>query len=130
MFLLDTNAVIHFLKGKGRIAENLMASSPGQVGVPSVVLYELQVGVLKSDNPAKKQEILNRFMASMTVYPFSHEEAELAGEIRAELEKKGEPIGPYDVLIAATALANNKILVTNNTKEFRRVDRLQSVDWY
>ena len=60
---------------------------------------------------------------------FGNEEAEMSVTIRAALEKKGTPIGPYDVMIAGTALSNQGVLVTSNTKEFRRVPRLQIIDW-
>lgn len=130
MFVLDTNTLIYFFKGQGRVAENLLQQSPQEIGVPTVVLYELQVGIGKSTSPEKRVGQLNELISVVNLLPFAQAEAQMAAYIRVALEKNGEPIGPYDILIAATALANNDILVTHNTSEFSRVENLLFVDWY
>ena len=121
MYILDTNTLICFFKGIGSVADNLLAVSPKDIGIPAVVLYELEYGIAKSTSPQKRRKQLNELCALVEVLAFGNEEAKASATIRAALEKKGTPIGPYDVMIAGTALCKQWILVTNNTKEFRRV---------
>ena len=129
MSILDTNTLIYFFKGTGNVADNLLAVSPKDIGIPAVVLYELEYGIAKSSSPKKRKKQLEELCALVKVLPFGIEEAKTSAVIRAALEKKGTPIGPYDVMIAGTALSKQGTLVTNNTKEFRRVNRLQIIDW-
>ena len=129
MYILDTNTLIYFFKGIGSVADNLLAVSPKDIGIPAVVLYELEYGVAKSSSPQKRMKQLEELCALVEVLTFGNKEAKTSATIRAVLEKKGTPIGPYDVMIAGTALSKQGVLVTNNTKEFRRVPKLQIVDW-
>jgi tRNA(fMet)-specific endonuclease VapC len=130
MFALDTNTLIYYFKDMGNVSENLLQVSPKDIGVPSIVVYELEVGIAKSTSPQKRTQQLKTFLSAVTILPFAEAEAKSAAFIRADLEKQGQPIGPYNVLIAATTLANNATLVTRNTNEFARVQNLQIVDWY
>lgn len=130
MFALDTNTLIYFFKGVGNISHRLLETPPAQIMIPSVVLFELELGLLKSSAPMRRREQLAEFLAVVEVQPFARAEAHAAAEIRAGLEKRGQPIGPLDTLIAATALANNAVLVTHNTREFSRVSGLEVIDWY
>jgi tRNA(fMet)-specific endonuclease VapC len=129
VYILDTNTLIYFFKGIGSVADNLLAVSPKDVGVPAVVLYELEYGIAKSTSPKKRMKQLEELCALVEVLPFGNEEAKTSAAIRAALEKKGTPIGPYDVIIAGTALSKRGVLVTSNTKEFKRVPKLKIVDW-
>ena len=129
MFILDTNTLIYFFKGLGNVADNLLAVSPKDIGIPAVVLYELEYGIAKSSSPKKRTKQLEELCALVEVLTFGNKEAKTSATIRAVLEKKGTPIGPYDVMIAGTALSRQGVLVTNNTKEFRRVPKLQITDW-
>ena len=129
MFVLDTNAVVHYFKGRGRVAERLLSTPPGDVALPSVVVFELLVGVLRSDEVGKRREQLELFLASVATLPFGYAEA-AAAEVRTDLEARGLPIGPFDVLIAGTALAHHATLVTRNTREFGRVGGLNVENWY
>jgi tRNA(fMet)-specific endonuclease VapC len=90
----------------------------------------MEVGIGKSKNPGKRKAQLNDFVSFINIIPFGPEEAKCAADIRVRLEPKGRPIGPYDVLIAASALMRKWTLVTHNTKEFERVDGLKLEDWY
>lgn len=130
LFLLDTTTVIYFFKGEGRVASRLLAQAPRDVGLSAVVEYELLVGIEKSHSPEKKRQQLLALRQSATYVPFAEKDSAHAARLRALLEKAGTPIGPYDVLIAGTALAHGATLVTHNTKEFSRVPSLQLVDWY
>jgi len=130
MYVLDTNTLIYFFKGLGNVAKNLLAISPKDIGVPAIVLYELEVGIKKSNSPRKRIKQLNDLIAIVNLLPFGRAEAKTSAEIRAKLEKKGTPIGPYDIMIGGTALSNNATLVTHNTKEFKRIKDLNVIDWY
>ena len=129
-YVLDTNTLIYFFKGSGNVAKHLLSKPPSEITVPSIVLFELEVGIRKSTNPRKRISQLKEFLSLVNVSPFGPEEAVIASEIRVRLEKKGTPIGPYDVLIATTALSVNGILVSQNLKEFQRIKGLKTEDWY
>ena len=113
----------------GNVAGNLLAASPKDIGIPAVVLYELEFGIAKSTSPKKRKKQLEELCALVVVLTFGEEEARISAIIRASLEKKGTPIGPYDILIAGTALGKQGVLVTNNTKAFRRVPGLEIINW-
>jgi len=130
MWVLDTNTLIYYFKGQGRVSDTLLSHSPGDIGIPAIVLYELEVGIAKSTSPRKRREQLNALADVTQMLPFGRGEAEAAARIRASLEKQGAPIGPYDLLIAGTALAHGATLVTRNTREFGRIRKLQVEDWF
>ena len=130
MVALDTNTVIHYLKGMGKVAEHLHATPPAEVAVPSVVLFELELGVLKSDQPDKRRRQLYTLLGSVTVLPFGDGAAKTAARVRAQLELTGLGIGPLDTLIAGTALHHGATLVTRNVREFERVEGLKVENWY
>ncbi|MCG8336382.1 MAG: type II toxin-antitoxin system VapC family toxin [Proteobacteria bacterium] len=130
MYLLDTNTLIYFFKGMGKVADNLLSKSPKDIAIPSITLFELEVGIAKSSNPKKRKQQLDSLVSLIMTFPFGLKEAKFAAIIRANLEKEGKPIGPYDTLIAGTALSGNHILVTHNTKEFSRIKKLKTEDWY
>lgn len=130
MYALDTSTVVDYLRGRGRVAERLLATPFGDVALPTVVLYELELGLEKSDAAPSRRKRLEEFFRSVTLLPFGEAEARAAARIRVDLEARGRPIGPYDTLIAATALARGAVLVTHNTEEFGRVEGLRLEDWY
>ena len=130
MYALDTNSLSYFLKGRGRVGQRLLAQPPAKVGLPSVVLYELVFGATRSQAPPDLKARLEALLQSLPILPFGEAEARAAARIRADLETVGKPIGPHDVLIAATALAHGATLVTRNLREFRRVKGLRIEDWY
>ena len=129
-YVLDTNALIYFFKGLGNVSEILLSKSPGEINIPSIVLFEIEFGIRKSSSPEKRKVQLKDFLSVVSILPFGGKEAICAADIRADLEHKGLPIGPFDILIAATALAYNATLVTHNLKEFKRVNGLRLEDWY
>jgi len=130
MFVLDTNILIYFFKGLGNVSKNLLAKSPQDIGIPAIVYYELEVGIKKSKFPEKRIKQLQNLISIINILPFNRTEARASAQIRAQLEKKGTPIGPYDILIAGTALANQASLVTHNLEEFKRIENLKVIDWY
>jgi tRNA(fMet)-specific endonuclease VapC len=130
VYLLDTNTLIYFFKGIGDVANILLSKAPKDIFIPSIVLYELEVGIAKSTKPKKREIQLESLISRINIVSFGAQEAKVAATIRANLESNGTPIGPYDTLIAGTALSNNATLVTHNTKEFKRVKSLNIEDWY
>jgi tRNA(fMet)-specific endonuclease VapC len=129
-YLLDTNTCIQYLNGRSPKVKQRLERTPAQeIVICSVVKSELFYGAMKSVNPArslaKQKKFLNRFGS----LPFDDQSAEIYGQIRAQLESQGTPIGPADLLIAAIAITNQTTLVTHNTREFSRVAGLQIEDW-
>ena len=114
----------------GEVEKNLFAHSPKDIFIPSIVIYELQVGIAKSNSPQKREQQLATLLEQVNVIQFGEKEAKTSALIRANLEKKGTPIGAMDILIAGSAKAHNLTLVTHNTKEFMRVESLSLEDWF
>ena len=130
MYLLDTNACIAYINDRNSIvARRLMQLKPSDVFVCQIVKAELFYGAYKSSRREQNLDLLHRFFGQFASLPFDDYAAEAYGRIRHELAKCGTPIGPNDLIIAATALAHKAILVTHNTREFDRVPGLQVEDW-
>jgi len=130
MLYLDTNTCIYFLNGKYMsVREHLTSTSPSEIKIPAVVAAELLTGAFKSKQKNETVKKVNVFLKAFKIQEFGIEEALAYAKIRASLEKKGTVIGPNDLLIAATALSNGATLVTNNTKEFERVEGLMLTNW-
>jgi tRNA(fMet)-specific endonuclease VapC len=130
MFVLDTNTVIDYFKGRGKVAERLLAVPPRDIGLPAIVAYEVWVGVLGSQNTKRRQSQYEQFLNVIEVIPFDAAISRRAAELRCTLERRGESIGPLDTLIAGTALALSAALVTRNVKEFSRIASLEVVNWH
>ncbi len=130
MFVLDTNSLIYFFKAEGNVGRRMLQASPSDIGIPTIVLYELETGIAKSSDSAKRRRQLDTLLGAVTLLPFGAPEARVAAGVRAGLEGEGTPIGPLDTLIAGVALANQGTLVTRNTREFRRVPGLVVENWY
>jgi tRNA(fMet)-specific endonuclease VapC len=132
MICLDTNIVIASINRRPpHVRSKLQAAlASATVGIPAIVLFELRFGIAKSARPVENAAVLAEFLAlNIVPWPFEAEDAEEAGDIRAELERLGTSIGPYDILIAAQARRRNAILVTANMREFLRVPELNVEDW-
>ncbi len=130
IYLLDSNVCIRLINNSSLAVKNrLAAQQPEDILVSTITQLELYYGAYRSAQQERNLEILQRFFSQFTIIPLDPEAARIAGRIRAELAASGTPIGPYDVQIAAIAMANNLIVVTHNTKEFSRVNGLQIEDW-
>ena len=128
--LLDSDTCIRYLNRRSLAIRNrLDQTNPTLVRLCSVVKAELFCGAYKSQNPERTTEKLARFFAEFDSLPFDDPAAEVYGRIRSELEKKGEPIGGNDLMIAAIAVTHNATLVTNNTREFSKVPGLRWETW-
>ncbi len=129
-YLLDTNICIYLIKKRpAHIIERFKQIAPGDIAISSVTLFELQYGVEKSQYKQRSEAALSKFIAPLTIIALDRFAAMEAGVIRAELEKRGSPIGAYDLLIAAIARSQGMILVTNNLREFSRIDGLILENW-
>ena len=130
LFLLDTNICIYIIKQKPpQVLEKFKAYQVGDIGISSITVGKLQYGVQKSQFLVKNQQALTQFLLPLTVVDFNRDAAIIYGDIRAELEKNGTPIGSLDTLIATHALSLDITLVTNNLKEFNRVPGLKLENW-
>ncbi|MDS4040576.1 MAG: type II toxin-antitoxin system VapC family toxin [Candidatus Competibacter sp.] len=130
MWLLDANVCIQFLKGNNAmLLERFTAIPQADKYLCSVVAGELYYGACKSQRIAENMQRFEQFIARFPMLVFDRAAARHFGEIRAVLARKGTPIGPYDLQIAAIALANGCTLVTHNTVEFSRVGGLKLEDW-
>lgn len=130
MFLLDTNACIKVLNDSSAIlVARLKSHHPTELRMSAVVQAELLHGARKSSKPADNLRVLTEFFRSFRSLAFDDACAEQYGRLRADLERLGTPIGPYDMMIAATAIANELTLVTHNRAEFSRVPGLEWEDW-
>jgi tRNA(fMet)-specific endonuclease VapC len=130
VFALDTNTVIYFFKGVGRVHDRLITVPPSEVALPSVVLFELEVGIGLSTHASKRRSQLDMLLSVVTILPLELRSARFAADLNRELSKAGHPIGPMDTLIAGISMAHNATLVTHNTKEFNRVRGLRLDDWF
>lgn len=129
-YMLDTNICIYAIKHKTEtVLKNFLSHVPEEMCVSAVTYAELMHGVEKSMAVEKNRIALSLFLSPLTVLEFHAPAAEEYGKIRAELERKGTPIGPMDLLIAGHARSEGLILVTNNIREFCRVERLMVEDW-
>lgn len=129
-YMLDTNICIYTIKHKpDNVIRNFLKHDPGEMCISSITYAELMHGVEKSQSPEKNRLAISMFLSPLTVLDFDGLAAEEYGSIRADLERKGTPIGPMDMLIAGHAKAERLILVTNNTREFFRVQDLEIEDW-
>ena len=132
MLVLDTNTISDDFRGDPKVVPRRQAVAPADVGVPAVVEYELRYGLLCLPQEAAEPRLaaLAQLLRLMQKLPFDSECATEAARLRAALEAAGTPIGPMDLLIAATALRHQATLVTRNAREFSRVAGLQWVDWH
>ncbi|MBO0612785.1 type II toxin-antitoxin system tRNA(fMet)-specific endonuclease VapC [Thiothrix fructosivorans] len=129
-YLLDTNICIYLIKRKpSEVLQRFRQLQPGSVFISSVTTSELYYGAQKSQRVQTNLEALNNFLLPFRIVDYDESASFLYGELRADLEKRGQPIGPLDMMIAAHALSLDVPLVTNNTKEFERVKGLKLENW-
>jgi len=127
--LLDTNVVIHYLKGGPGIVTRIQSTSRGELAIPAIVVYELEYGALRSKFPARRRRDLEAGLEQIQHVPFDSAAARAAASIRVELERRGTTIRPLDMPIAGTAVSRAATLATNNAAEFARVPGSRVVDW-
>jgi len=128
-YMLDTNIVIYTIKNRPSHVREQFKQHEGQMCISSVSLGELIYGAERSFQTERNLADINSLIARMEVAAFEEHASEHFGQLRAELYKAGQPIGPYDMMIAGHARSMGLILVTNNTKEFERVPGLRLENW-
>lgn len=129
-YMLDTNICIYAIKHKPDIViKKFLSHDPEEICISAITYAELMHGVEKSMAVEKNRVAMSLFLSPITILQFDERAAEEYGRIKAELEKKGTPIGLMDTLIAGHARSSGLILVTNNTREFSRVVGLAVEDW-
>lgn len=129
-YLLDTDTCIALIKRKPRRAlDRLLALPVGAVGISSITLAELLYGVAKSEQTERNRHALEEFLLPLEIADFDSKAADAYGIVRAELEKAGKQIGPLDTQIGAHAISLGVVLVTHNSREFRRISNLKMADW-
>ncbi len=129
-YLLDTNICIYLIKKHpSEILARFRQHSPQDVAISTITLFELQYGVEKSQYRQRSEDALAKFLLPLNLVYLDYSSAIEAAAIRAQLERKGMPIGPYDLLIAGLARSRDMTLVTNNTEEFERIVGLDLENW-
>ena len=129
-YLLDTDIAIELLRGRNvHVAEQLASRDRNAIFLSTVTVAELMFGALRSRKPQEGAVICRQFCSAFQLVELDWDAGERSGAIRADLERRGERIGAYDLLIAGTALAQGHVLATHNVREFGRVEGLHIEDW-
>ena len=129
-FLLDTNICIYIInKNPQNMVKKICNLSPQDVKISSITVAELEYGASKSSRRDQNRTALYNFFSAFEIIAFDARDAEIYGMIRTELERQGKLIGPYDLQLAAQALARDLIFVTNNTAELSRIVKLKLENW-
>ena len=129
-YLLDTNICIYLIKKKPvNLIRKMMKMKTEDIGISTITLSELDYGIAKSRFPEQNQMALLEFLIPFGIIDYDQKASKEYGRIRTELERKGKPIGPLDMLIAAVARSQELILITNNVKEFARIESLIIENW-
>ncbi len=129
-FLVDTCVISDFVKGLQPLVSRFLACQPDDIAISSVTRMEIEYGLFLDKQRAKKLKTpLEKLFKSIHQLPFTADDALVSAQIRSTLKIRGTPIGPYDVLIAGSALNRGLILVTSNTREFERIDKLGVENW-
>lgn len=129
-YLLDTNTCVDYMNGRWpSVVARVQRSDPYDLRLSSVAVAELRYGADKSARPRENHARVDQLVQDLQCLGFDLDAAAAYGRVRADLESLGQPIGPNDLLIAAQALSQGLILVTNNLREFRRVKGLRIENW-
>ncbi len=128
-YMLDTNICIYTIKNQPAQVRDLFTYHHERLCISTVAVMELMFGAEKSASPAKNMKILEGFLARLAQIDYDQRAAKHTGQLRAELRRKGTPIGPYDQMIAGHARSLGLVLVTNNEREFARVPGLRIENW-
>ena len=130
MFLIDTNICVYIMnKHPPQVIQKFREMGAGNVCISSITVSELQYGACESKQVKKNMKRLEEFLSPFEILPYDESASIYYGRIRSYLEKEGSVIGPLDMLIAAHALSEELILITNNENEFKRVKTLRIENW-
>ena len=129
MYLLDTDTIIHILKGDPVVEANLKHHIHDPIKIGTITLMELYYGAYKSQRVTSNLAKIRTLENVLEVIPIGEEIAEIFGREKTRLEKKGIPLDDFDLILGCCALAHNLTLVTNNIRHFRRIEGLQVANW-
>jgi tRNA(fMet)-specific endonuclease VapC len=130
MYMLDTDICIYIIKGKpAGVSKHFQRLQPGELAMSAITFAELMNGAMKSRRVEENVAKLNEMAELLDILAFDRRAAAVYGEVRTDLEKRGEIIGSYDLLIASHAISLDLVLVTNNEREFKRVKGLKMDNW-
>jgi len=127
-YMLDTDSVSYALRGQGNVAAHILQHRPSELCISAITLAELRFGASKRDS-RKLQRLIDTFAESVTPLAFDTDAADSFGKLAADLANRGTPIGAFDAMIAAHAVSQKLVLVSNNTKHFSRVTGLRCENW-
>jgi tRNA(fMet)-specific endonuclease VapC len=129
-YLIDTNICIYIMnKRPVAVIKKFKQFELGEIGISTITVSELQYGIVKSKYRKKNEFRLEEFLTPLEILTYDQTAARVYGDIRFQLEKLGKPIGPLDLLIAAQAISQDLVLITNNDKEFKRIKKLKVENW-
>jgi len=129
-YMFDTDMCIYLIKNLPEsVLTKVKDNHAKGISISAITLAELEFGISNSGNPEKNRNALTQMLSIIDVLPFDSVAAHEYGAIRAKLQKKGEPIGNLDMLIASHALSRNLTIVTNNVREFSRIEELKIENW-
>ena len=129
-YLLDTNICIYIInKRPASVLDTIRSKHPDEISISSITIAELNYGAERSRNPHQNRIAILEFLIPFSLLDFDQRSASYYGKIRKTLESKGTPIDPMGLLLASQAAAYNLIFVTNNIKEFKRIDNLRLENW-
>jgi tRNA(fMet)-specific endonuclease VapC len=129
-YLLDTTVLSDFTRGQSAVLTRLKATRKGDVAICTVTVMETEYGLQLNPARARKIEpVLRELLQDLHVLAYEREDAQTTAALRAALSRRGMPIGPYDLMIAGTALRRGLVMVTSNSNEFGRIDGLILEDW-
>jgi len=129
-YLIDTNICIYIMnKRPVAVIKKFKQFELGEIGISTITVSELQYGIVKSKYRKKNEFRLEEFLTPLEILTYDQTAARVYGDIRFQLEKLGQPIGSLDLLIAAQAISQDLVLITNNDKEFKRIKKLKVENW-
>ncbi len=129
MYLLDTDITIYCLKGNEMVRQNLRSHINNPIQISSVTLMELYYGAFKSQKVESNLAKVRKIENSLEIIPVNQDQVEIFGMLKVKLESAGTPLDDFDLILAATALSHNLILVTNNESHFSRIEGLKIENW-
>lgn len=129
IYLLDTNICVYWLKGDERIEQKALSVGLGEIAVPFIALSELYYGAYKSQKVKENLAAIETLKNKLSLVEWNEDVCEIFGRLKATLERNGNTLHDADLFVAACALANNSVLVTNNEKHFNRIRGLRLENW-
>lgn len=127
-YLLDSNICIHFFRGKFEIIDQLNKIGIENCAISEITLAELVFGAEKSNDPEKNHQLIQKFINHLTILPI-YDAIPIYAKEKARLQKLGKVISDFDLLIGCTSIENNLIMITENIKEFERIDKIKIENW-